>query len=91
MTHRDITREILASRDAELLEELDLMDDDDIPTNDSGNTPFAAIADVYLSRRRVLAGLAGTAAVGALASPGISRVTPAKNVSGLSSWARNFR
>ncbi len=74
MTHRDISREILETQDPEVLADLGLIDDDDdLPSNRSGNTPFAAVAEAHLSRRQVLAGLAGTAALGALASTVVSR------------------
>ena len=61
-------------QDTETLEDLGLIrDDDDIASNDSGNTPFAEIAEQRLSRRGMLAGLAGVAVLGLVSSPGVSR------------------
>lgn len=58
----------------EILEDLDLIrDDDDVSSNDSGNTPFAEIAAQRLSRRGMLAGMAGVAVLGLMSSPGVSR------------------
>jgi len=59
---------------SETLEDLGLIrDDDDISSNDSGNTPFAEIAEQRLSRRSMLAGLAGETVIGLMSSPGVSR------------------
>jgi secreted PhoX family phosphatase len=74
MPARFITRDVLLSEDPEILEDLGhIEDDDDLPSNESGNTPFAEIAEQRMSRRGVLAGLAGAAAVGALSQSMISR------------------
>jgi hypothetical protein len=55
----------------EILEDLDLIrDDDDVSSNESGNTPFAEIAEQRLSRRGMLAGVA---VLGLVSSPGVSR------------------
>ena len=74
MRTRQITRDTLLAEDPEILEELGFIeDDDDLPSNDSGNTPFAEIAEARLSRRGVLAGLAGAATIGAMGQSMISR------------------
>lgn len=48
-------------------------DRDDIPSNDSGNVPFAVVAEQRLSRRGLLAAMAGAAAVAALPQVLVSR------------------
>ena len=74
MRIRPMTRDILLEEDPEILEELGVIeDDDDLSSNDSGNMPFAEIADQRISRRGMLAGLAGAAAVGALSQTMVSR------------------
>ena len=74
MTASRITRAVPAPEGPDVLPELDLMDDDDdIASNDSGNTPFSVIAERRFSRRRLLAGLAGVAAAGALPGALVSR------------------
>ena len=81
-TEREITREFLLSEDPEVLEELGLIeDDDDIPSNDSANVPFQAVAEQRFSRRGVLAGIAGAAAVGALSGTMVSRRALASTMS----------
>ena len=61
-------------QDTEILEDLDLIrDDDDVSSNTSSNTPFAEIAEQRLSRRGILAGLAGAAVLSLASSPGVSR------------------
>ena len=60
--------------ETEILERLGLIsDDDDLASNDSGNTPFEAVAESRYSRRNILAGLGGTAVAGLLASSPVSR------------------
>lgn len=74
MQSRQITRDTLLTEDPDVLEELGFIhDDDDVSSNDSGNTPFAEIAETRLSRRGVLVGLAGTATVGLMAQSMVSR------------------
>ena len=71
MADRLITRETLLvevpaiPEDPAILEDLGLIrDDDDLPSNESGNTPFAEIAKARMSRRSILAGLGAAAAFG---------------------------
>lgn len=74
MPARDLTRGIIAIENPEVLEDLGyITDDDDLSSNTSGNMVFSEVAERRMSRRGVLAGLAGTVAVGALASAGVSR------------------
>jgi uncharacterized protein len=74
MRSRQITRDTLLSEAPEVLEDLGYIeDDDDLSSNESGNTPFASIADQRLSRRSVLAGLTGAAAAGLAAQTLVSR------------------
>lgn len=74
MQSRQITRNTLLSEDPGVLEDLGyIADDDDVPSNESGNTPFATVAEQRLSRRGVLAGLAGAAAVGLAGQTTVSR------------------
>jgi uncharacterized protein len=71
MPSPDITAK---EQNTEILEDLELIrDDDDISSNQSGNTPFAEIAQRRLSRRGMLAGLAGVTVIGLMSSPGVSR------------------
>ena len=74
MQPRDTARAFPSFSDPKILEDLGLIrDDDDLPSNGSGNTPFSDIAARRLSRRGVLAGLAGAATVGLIAQSAISR------------------
>lgn len=74
MQPRDTTCASLLKNDPDILEDLDMIrDDDDLPSNDSGNRPFAEIAALRMSRRGVLAGLAGAATVGLMAQSMVSR------------------
>jgi uncharacterized protein len=74
MQPRDTTRASLLNNDPEIMEDLDMIrDDDDLPSNESGNTPFAEIAALRMSRRGMLAGLAGAATVGLMAQSMVSR------------------
>lgn len=74
MQNRLLHRVTQPIEDPEILEDLGyIADDDDLASNESGNTPFAEIAQERLSRRRVMAGLAGAAAVGAITQGLISR------------------
>lgn len=59
------------TEDTEILEELGyISDDDDMPSNESGNIPFAELAKQHLSRRKMLTGLSAATALGAFL-PGI--------------------
>ena len=74
MQSRHITRDTLLTEDPDILEDLGIIhDDDDLPSNDSGNTPFAEIAETRTSRRGVLAGLAGAVTVGLMGQGMVSR------------------
>lgn len=74
MRHRKFDQPSLPEPDAEILEDIGhIRDDDDLPANQSGNTPFAEIAARRISRRGMLAGLAGAAAVGLISAPTVSR------------------
>lgn len=74
MDSRQITRDTLLAEDPEILEELGFIhDDDDLSSNDSGNTPFTEIAETRFSRRGVLAGIAGATAIGVMGQSMVSR------------------
>lgn len=80
MADRRITRDILLTAPPgspeypDILEELGVIqDDDDLPSNESGNTPFAQIAEERVTRRGVLAGLGAAAAFGLVSHSMISR------------------
>ena len=80
MADRLITRETLLAEvpaipeDPAILEDLGLIrDDDDLPSNESGNTPFAEIAKARMSRRSILAGLGAAAAFGLVGQNMVSR------------------
>lgn len=74
MKDRQIARATPLIEDAEVLEELGFIaDDDDLSSNESGNTPFPEIAEQRLSRRGVLASLAGVATMGVMAGATVSR------------------
>ena len=69
-----ITRTTLLADDPEILEDLGLIrDDDDLPSNQSGNTPFPEIIEARMSRRSILAGLGVAAACGLLGQNLVSR------------------
>jgi len=69
-----ITRTTLLADDAEILEDLGLIrDDDDLPSNESGNTPFPEIIEARMSRRSILAGLGAAAAFGLVGQNMVSR------------------
>jgi len=69
-----ITGTTLPADDPEILEDLGLIrDDDDLPSNQSGNTPFPEIVEARMSRRRILAGLGATAAFGLVGQNMVSR------------------
>jgi len=69
-----ITGTTLPADDPEILEDLGLIrDDDDLPSNQSGNTPFPEIVEARMSRRRILAGLGAAAAFGLVGQNMVSR------------------
>ena len=69
-----ITGTILPADDPEILEDLGIIrDDDDLPSNQSGNTPFPEIVEARMSRRRILAGLGAAAAFGLVGQNMVSR------------------
>ena len=93
MADRRITRDILLTAPPgspeypDILEELGVIqDDDDLPSNESGNTPFAQIAEERVTRRGVLAGLGAVAAFGLVSHSMISRRALA---AGVKSSSRN--
>lgn len=74
MQRHPITRARLLAEDPEVLEDLGIIDDDDdLPSNESGNIPFARIAEQRLSRRGMLAGLVGAASIGLIGQNMVSR------------------
>jgi uncharacterized protein len=74
MADEQTSRKRLLTEDPAVLEELGLIrDDDDLPSNESGNTPFAEIAEARISRRGVLAGLGVAAAYGLIGQSMVSR------------------
>ena len=74
MRTRPITRNTRPVEDPEILEDLGLInDDDDLPSNESGNTPFGRIAERRMSRRGVIAGIAGAATAGLIGQSMVSR------------------
>lgn len=60
----------MSKQDKSMLSNADLHDDiENIPSNTSGNRPFAAVLDANMSRRKVMAGSLTVAATSFLAAP----------------------
>ena len=72
-----MTNDLQNSKSVPAYEEDDDIDDDDIPSNISKETPLSELIGMRLSRRATLKGLAAFTAAGAFGAPLFAKVAPA--------------